>query len=50
MFDHILPAFGHVRIELKRLKMNFDVELAVDVFKRLLNRAQAYRTPGAGNI
>jgi hypothetical protein len=50
VLTQILPAGAHVRVELKRLKVQIGLNLAVQALKGFFQSAQTHGTPRAGNV
>ena len=46
----LLALSGHVRVQLKRLKVDFGCDVGLDIGQRLVKRHQAYHAPGARNV
>jgi len=50
VFAQVLPAGGHVRVQLKGLEMQIGLHLAVQALQGFFQSTQAHGAPGAGNV
>src|SRR6185312_10267910 len=50
VFDHVLPAATHLRIELERLEMHVCLDFATEPLEGAFERIQPDGTPGAGDV
>ena len=50
VFDRVLAFGRHLRIQLERLEMQFDLQVPANARHSLLQRLQAHRAPRAGDI